>query len=115
MPKLGLRPYATIIEGLDEYLAYNFMRLENVHERMPDVTSGGITFTGTATIATSLGRVDGVSVCLASAPVAGACFLRAVPSAVAGAIDVIAYSNGFVQSVIAVSIYWVVVGELILS
>lgn len=115
MPKLSLRPFAFIEEGLDQYLGYNFTRLENVFERISDSATGSQLVTGTMNIATGLARVDGVTASLEGAPVAGACFVRSAPGAAAGSIDITIYSSTFIISVIAAAIRWIAVGELILS
>lgn len=114
MPKLGLRPYATIEEGVGEYLGYNFTRLENVFERMADVIVGTTTVTGSATVNTGLAVVDGVVCGFATDPVAGACFISAAPGS-AGTITIRVLTSAFALSVTAISIRWVAIGELVLS
>ncbi len=114
MPKLGLRPYAVIEEGLDQYLAYNFNRLENVFERMQDVVTGVISVTGQQSVATGLASVSGVVAAFTTDPSAGAAFLSCVPAA-QGQITIRVLTNGFALSIIAVSVRWIAVGELVLS
>lgn len=115
MPKLSLRPYASIQEGLDSYLGFNFTRLENVFERMPDTATGTVLVTGTATVATGLARVDGVVADLDVDPSAAAAFARALPGAAPGTIDIRVFSDTYVISVAASGVRWVAVGELVLS
>lgn len=115
MPKLSLRPFAFIEEGLDTYLGYNFTRLENVFERMPDVATGGDLVTGALNVATGLARVDGVVASLDQAPAAAGAYVRAAPGAAAGSIDLIVYTSTFGVSIVAVNVSWVAVGELVLS
>lgn len=115
MPKLSLRPFATIEEGLDAYLGYNFTRLENVFERMSDTATGSVVVTGTATVATGLARVDGVVAMIDTDHSAAAAFARALPGAAAGTIDIRVLTNAFLVSAAATPVRWVAVGELVLS
>lgn len=114
MPKLGLRPYATIEEGLDQYLGYNFQRIENVFERTEDVMTGSLTVTGQASVATGLAAVSGAVAAFGTDPSANAAFLSCVPSS-AGQITIRVLTSGFALSITAVSIRWIAVGELVLS
>lgn len=114
MPKLGLRPYATITEGLDQYLGYNFSRLENVFERIEDVRSGLTLVTGDATFPTGLAVCDGVTVCLFSDPTASAAFVTAQTGA-SGNIHVRVFASSLALSTVAVNVSWIATGELVLA
>lgn len=114
MPKLGLRPFATIEEGLDTYLGYNFTRLENVFERIEDTKSDVVSVTGSTVVNTGLAIVTGVVASLVTDPVAGAAYVTAVPGA-AGTVTIKVFSSGFAASVIAVSVQWIASGELVLA
>lgn len=114
MPKLGLRPYATIEEGLDQYLGYNFVRLENVFEHMEDAVAGVTVVTGSASISTGLAEVNGVVANFRTDPSAGAAFIACAPGT-AGTITIRVLTNAFVLSTIGVSIQWLAVGELVLN
>lgn len=114
MPKLGLRPYATIDEGLESYIGYNFARLENVFERIQDVMVGSTVVTGTATFATGLATVDGCVACLGVDPSVGAAFVQCSIGA-SGQITVRVLTSAFAVSVTAVTVRWVAVGELVLT
>ena len=115
MPKAGLRPYSTIEEGLDQYLGYNFNRIENIFEKNRDAIGGSVTVTGTVTVKTGLAFVDNCVACLGSAPSSGACFVRANPGSAAGTVEVTVYANTFAVSTLAVLVRLVAVGELFLS
>lgn len=114
MPKLGLRPYANIDEGLESYIGYNFSRLENVFERMQDVMSGVTVITGDGTFATGLASVDNCVACLGVDASAGACFVACTPTS-SGQMRVRVFTSAMALSITAVSIQWVAVGELVLS
>ena len=114
MPKLGLRPYATIEEGLDQYLGYNFQRLENVFERVEDVVTGVSAVTGAASISTGLAVVDGAVAAFVTDPTANAAYVSCVPGS-AGQITIRVLTSAFALSITAVSIRWIAVGELVLS
>lgn len=114
MPKLGLRPYANIDEGLESYIGYNFSRLENVFERMQDVMNGVTMVTGDATFATGLASVDGCTACLGVDASAAAAYVSCSPTS-AGQMRVRVFTSAFALSITAVSIQWVAVGELVLS
>ncbi|MGH9982415.1 MAG: hypothetical protein ACRD8W_00475 [Nitrososphaeraceae archaeon] len=115
MPKLSLRPFAHIEEGLDAYLNANFTRLENVFEKMPDVETGVSIITGLGTVVTPLGRVDGVIAMLNVDASSAAAFVRAAPGVSAGTIDIRVLTSAFAVSITAVSVRFIAVGELILS
>lgn len=115
IPKAGLRPYSVIEEGLDQYLGYNFNRLENLFERTRDALAGNVTMTGLATITTGLAFVDNVVACLASVPSAAACFVTANPGSSSGTVDLRVYTNAFVDSTTPVTVRWVAIGELVLT
>ncbi len=115
MPKASLRPYATIAEGLDQYLGYNFNRIENLFEQTKDTTEGATTVIGTATVATGLAIVDGVTAGFVNAPGAGGAYVSAVPGSSAGTIIISVYQTSFAASVIGVTIQWIAVGELVLN
>jgi hypothetical protein len=114
MPKLGLRPYATIDEGLESYIGYNFARLENVFERTQDVMVGSTVVTGDATIATGLATVDGCVACLGVDPSANSAFVQC-SIATTGQIRIRVFTSAFAVSVTAVTVRWVAVGELVLT
>ncbi len=114
MPKLGLRPYSIIEEGLDQYLGYNFSRIENVFERLLDVATGVVAVTGQASVATGLATVGGGVAAFTTDPSAGAAFISCVPAA-QGQITIRVLTSAFALSITAVSIRWIAVGELVLS
>lgn len=114
MPKLGLRPFSVIEEGAEAYFGYNFMRIENVFERMEDVVTGLVSVTGQADINTGLATVDGCVAAFTTDPSAAAAYLVCFP-ATAGLITVRVLTNAFAVSITAVSIRWIAVGELVLS
>jgi len=114
VPKLGLRPYAVLEEGLEGYLGYNFNRLENVFERMEDVLSGTVQVTGDLTFATGLTTVTQAVACLRTDPSAAAAYVACIPQA-GGTVRVRVFTNAFALSVTAVFIQWMAAGELTLT
>jgi len=114
VPKLGLRPYAVLEDGLEGYLGYNFNRLENVFERIEDVLSGTLQVTGDSTFATGLTTVTQAVACLRTDPTANAAYVTCVPQA-GGTIRVRVFTSGFALSVTAVFIQWMAAGELTLT
>lgn len=114
MPKLGLRPYATIEAGLDSYVGYNFQRIENVFERMEDVVTGSVTVTGSANVQTSLAVIDGVLAGFLTDPSAAANYVVG-SSTGGGVITIRVLTSTFALSTTPVSIRWVALGELVLS
>ena len=114
MPKLGLRPFAVLEEGLEGYLSYNFNRLENVFERIDDVTSGSISVAGSLTFATGLTTVSGAVACLSSSPSVNAAYVACTPQS-GGTIQVRVYNTGMALSIVGVTVQWVATGELTLA
>lgn len=114
MPKLGLRPFSVIEEGAEAYFGYNFMRIENVFERLEDVVTGVTVVTGQASIQTGLATVDGCLAGFITDPIAGASYVSCVPGA-AGIITIRVLTNAFALSITAMSIRWAAIGELVLS
>ena len=114
MPKLGLRPFAVLEDGLEGYLGYNFNRLENVFERMEDVLTGSIQVTGDLIFATGLTTVTQAVACIRTDPSAAAAYIACIPQG-GGNIRVRVFTSAFALSVTAVFIQWIAAGELTLT
>lgn len=98
----------------------NFQRIENASEATLDVVSGReVGMVGALIVATTLARVDQVVANFTSGPLAGGCYIQAYARSLVGGapneIQLIVFSNVFVQSVIAQNVAWIATGEKILG
>lgn len=93
---------------LPRWLQITFQDLGDLLSQV-DAVDGGVTaITGALVVPTKLTKVTKVMVSLAVAPVAGACFVQAVPAG--RSVGLTVYSNAFAVSVIASSVNWLAFG-----
>jgi hypothetical protein len=107
-----LQPLAKTPEALATYLDLNLRRLRDAIATLGRVEQTTLSITGFVTIDTGIPIVENVVATLDSAPVAGACFVRAqVDPNNTRQVIVTVYKNDFTQSVTPTNVRVIVVGD----
>lgn len=96
-------------EALQSYLSQNFRRIEDGFNQT--IQHGTISVTGNSLVTTGLESVGQAVAQLSGAPSAAAAFVRAVPTGIAGEIQIFVYKQDLTVATAAATVHWIAVGE----